>query len=102
MLAVFWIAIWIPDPGYYNKLLLGAVAAIPSLEEQSRSASSAPAIELSTMIELAVAHSFPVRRRTRRERFYLHFAVWPFYAIVLIVILGLAVFSICMYAQMKN
>ena len=35
LLSVFWIAIWIIDVFYYNKLLIGAVGAIVDLEKMS-------------------------------------------------------------------
>jgi hypothetical protein len=34
-LSLFWIAIWVLDFGYYNRLLMGAVAALLELEKLS-------------------------------------------------------------------
>src|SRR5262245_53550618 len=53
-LAVFWIAIWILDFSYYNRLLVGAVAAILVLEDQSTTADHIKTINVSTMITDAV------------------------------------------------
>ena len=36
-LIIFWVAIWIIDFRYYNRLLIGAVTAILELEELSKS-----------------------------------------------------------------
>lgn len=53
-LAVLWLAIWILDFQYYNRLLLGAVDALKQLETASK-ASDVPELQLSTIIEEAVA-----------------------------------------------
>ena len=51
-LIVFWIAIWILDFKYYNRLLHGAVDAILKLEALSKSGEThVKEIELSTCIE---------------------------------------------------
>jgi len=61
-LALFWIAIWIVDFGYYNKLLIGAVAALLELEHKSRTSDIALEINLSTRVEESVRTTlfFPV------------------------------------------
>jgi hypothetical protein len=50
-LAVFWIAIWIIDFRYYNRLLIGAVVALKELEAESRKDKPSLAINISTTIE---------------------------------------------------
>ena len=41
LLSLFWVAVWVLDFGYYNRLLLGAVDALIELEKQSVGARSA-------------------------------------------------------------
>src|ERR1700676_1563476 len=48
-LAIFWIAIWIMDFSYYNRLLVGAVAALLELEKQSATSKTISQIRLSTL-----------------------------------------------------
>src|ERR1019366_2632481 len=52
---VFWIAIWIIYFCYYNRLLIGAVAAILDIEALSKEAIYIRQIDISTKIERAVA-----------------------------------------------
>lgn len=51
LLLVFWIAVWILDVGYYNRLLLGAVEAILEIEKVSQEGKPINEIILSTRIE---------------------------------------------------
>ncbi len=53
-LCLFWIAIWILDFRYYNRLLLGAVDALLELEKASKVNDYISEIQLSTLIEDAV------------------------------------------------
>jgi hypothetical protein len=54
----FWIAIWFLDFCYYNRLLLGAVAALEEVEAVSRQgARRVSELSLSTRIEEAVVHA---------------------------------------------
>jgi hypothetical protein len=46
-LAAFWVAIWILDFSYYNKLLIGAVAALIELEKISATQKRISQIKLS-------------------------------------------------------
>src|SRR5689334_19710460 len=50
-LCVMWVAVWILDFTYYNKLLIGAVVALTILEDESKRATRIHAIQLSTIIE---------------------------------------------------
>lgn len=53
-LSVFWIAVWVLDFKYYNRLLHGAVDAILEIEELSKSQSHIIGLSLSRKIEDAV------------------------------------------------
>jgi len=54
ILALFWIAIWFLDFRYYNRLLLGAVAAIFQVEKKSKTHTHMQELELSHIVEQAV------------------------------------------------
>jgi len=83
-LAMFWIAIACLDLLYYNRLLLGAVNAITSLERQLKAAAFS-GIDLSTHIEAEFDsfHPRPVRM----------IGVTSFYVIVFFAIAGGAAYS---------
>jgi hypothetical protein len=51
LLFVFWIAVWVLDMGYYNRLLQGAVDALLIIEKESKASEYVDRIELSTKIE---------------------------------------------------
>lgn len=51
LLSMFWVAIWVLDLGYYNRLLQGAVDALLTIESQSKGSKSVDRIELSTKID---------------------------------------------------
>ena len=53
-LAVVWIAVWILDFAYYNRLLRGAVDALIRVEQASQAGRYLSHIELSTVVELTV------------------------------------------------
>jgi hypothetical protein len=90
-MACFWIAICFLDFLYYNRLLIGAVRAIISLERKTDGL-----IEMSTSIESAFK-----KRNTNRDSNEL-WGVKAFYLIVLLVISGGAVFSGKMYCDSKG
>jgi hypothetical protein len=54
-LSVFWLAIWMLDFLYYNRLLLGAVDALEKIEDESTRRNRIFEINLSTRIEAVVA-----------------------------------------------
>jgi hypothetical protein len=54
LLSVFWVAIWVLDMRYYNRLLAGAVVALRTIEKGSKDSKSIDQIELSTKIEESV------------------------------------------------
>jgi hypothetical protein len=90
-LSVFWIAIWIVDITYYNRLLIGAVVALRHIEAESRHQRPSLAINISTTIEEAVAHTLP-DTRSFRQRFYSRRGITFFYSLVLITLLSGAAF----------
>ena len=53
-LAMFWLAVWVLDFCYYNRLLIGTVGAILELERESHTATHSKKIDVSTKIEYAV------------------------------------------------
>jgi hypothetical protein len=80
-LAVFWVAIWMLDFTYYNRLLVGAVTALTAIERESANASRVNRIWLSIEIEKAV--------RTRaREPWRTAMGRWFFYGLVFLVLLA--------------
>jgi hypothetical protein len=81
LLMAFWAAIWVIDRCYYNRLLTGAVEALHDIEQESTKANPSLAIDLSTKIELHVAHPF-LDKRPLWERFHSKIGVWLFYLIV--------------------
>jgi hypothetical protein len=92
-LTSFWIAIWILDFTYYNKLLIGAVAALIGLEEMSKTKTTAPSINLSTLVEQSVASSVHFNL-SFQQKFKLVWGRWAFYVIVLIALLAGAYFAL--------
>jgi hypothetical protein len=51
LLILFWVAVWILDMRYYNRLLHGAVKALLEIEELSRQNKPLAGLALSTQIE---------------------------------------------------
>lgn len=97
-LCLFWIAIWVIDFCYYNRLLLGAVAAILELEKASMTSARIHHINISSKIEGAVAGddlalSTMSCKRVRRLRF----GRWAFYSIVFVALLMGLGFSLYEY-----
>jgi hypothetical protein len=93
-LCMFWIAIWVLDLCYYNRLLIGSVVALMELEEASKSRSTISEIEMSTRIEEAVWNKLP-RRLPAHQRLYLLRGVWAFYSIVFCALMLGFAYSIC-------
>lgn len=87
-LCIFWIAIWMLDVFYYNRLLLGAVDAIITLEEMSKTVTHIREIDISTKIERAVAGESPIVGADNVERYRrLAFGRRAFYIIVFVALL---------------
>lgn len=81
-LTVFWVAIWVLDFWYYNRLLIGAVVAIIELESESGDGPEFSHINLSTRVEEAVEGTLPPATKTCRQWFNLEFGRWTFYILV--------------------
>ncbi len=93
-LALFWIAIWILDFTYYNKLLVGAVSALIELENRSKASTLTSEITLSTRVEESVRGSLRFAAPlTTKEKYRIKFGRWAFYVVVLIVLVGGACLS---------
>jgi hypothetical protein len=83
LLCLLWIAIWIIDFCYYNRLLVGAVTALLEIEGLSKTMSRVRHINISTTIEQAVRGRLP-----RQEgKVALSFGRWAFYVIVFFALL---------------
>jgi hypothetical protein len=90
LLSLFWLAIWILDFRYYNRLLIGAVDALIEIERASKNGMRVGELVLSTRIEAIVAErTDPVAGRLGREQ-----ARWFFYTIVFLTLLGGLTYSI--------
>lgn len=96
-LGAFWVAIWILDFRYYNRLLLGAVLAIVNLEKQSKKSTRIKEINLSREIERAVRDDLTKEEREIAGK--LSAGRWQFYIIVFSALfLG---FIFCLY-EIRN
>ena len=95
LLSVFWIAIWIIDFCYYNRLLIGAVAAILDIETLSKDAMYIRQIDISTKIEHAVAREGKRLPSDWYRFFNLHLGTWAFYVLVFGALIGGIWFSVC-------
>lgn len=63
LLLFFWIAIWLLDRLYYDKLLTGAVSALLKIERESEQGGMPKQIDLSTIIEKSfVGDPLEIRR----------------------------------------
>jgi len=89
-LCVFWVAIWILDFTYYNRLLLGAVKALIEIEKESEASNRTSRINVSTYIEQAVA----LRKPATREALNLSKGRWTFYSLVFILLVSLMIASV--------
>jgi hypothetical protein len=112
-LCVFWLAIWILDFTYYNRLLLGAVKALVMIERESKSSNRTSSIYISTCIEQAVALRDPKDQAASLadaadraavladpalpEGFELSKGRWTFYSLVFALLVSLMVASIIQY-----
>jgi hypothetical protein len=83
LLCLLWIAIWIIDFCYYNRLLAGAATALIALEDVSKTKRTIRYIDLSTTIERAVAGEFVSKGwRARLGNWRLGIGRWAFYCII--------------------
>jgi len=85
LLCLIWVAIWVLDFRYYNRLLIGAVNALLDLEAKSKDSAQAVGLTLSTEIENAVKKRAPRAGSSGR---------WLFYSLVMIALLAGLGFSL--------
>ena len=90
ILLAFWIAIWVIDFCYYNRLLKGAVAALLEVEKQSNAKLYHRPIDMSTKIEAAVEG----RLKREPKAWQLGLGRWAFYVLVAFTLLGGFAFSL--------
>ncbi len=90
LLSLFWLAIWILDFCYYNRLLIGAVDALIDIERATAEGRPITELNLSTRIERVVSERRkPENGKLGRER-----ARWLFYSIVFVALFGAFLYSI--------
>jgi hypothetical protein len=89
-LVFFWIAVWVLDFCYYNRLLSGAVAALLQLESLSKESLYVRHINMSTKIEDSVAADLPKNPMSS----HLNLGRWLFYVIVMLVLVVALVVSL--------
>jgi hypothetical protein len=70
LLAVLWVAIWVLDRAYYDKLLTGAVDALCALEQAGDPCGPPERIDISTRIEKRVNGPASEWFSDGRDRFY--------------------------------
>lgn len=80
ILTAFWVAIWILDFLYYNRLLIGAVDSLLTLEKQIEDRQPID-IKMSHKIEAAVRGGIPPALGTTK-------GPWFFYSIVFVVLVA--------------
>ena len=85
LLAFFWLAIWILDFAYYNRLLLGAVNELIKIEKASSNGGGLQKINLSTGIQEALKKQGESSKPFSSLRSST--GCWLFYAIVFSVLL---------------
>lgn len=90
MLVIVWVAIWLLDSRYYDRLLIGSVRAILEIEEASKTQTKIREINISHRIEETVAGNFT---GIQKEPFWRSGRLW-FYVLVLIALLGGSYFSL--------
>lgn len=92
--SLFWVAIWCVDFLYYNRLLLGAVAALVKIENDTQLGRVPTEINMSTLIEAEFARSLTFADFMRFR------GVLAFYGIVLFALTSGA--SLSLYNYLKS
>jgi hypothetical protein len=97
LLMLFWLAIWIIDFKYYNRLLIGSVQAIKGLEKLSETQTHTNKINISEIVEKAVSgelkRDLNVHKKDSSGR-------WCFYILVFIgLVLGFIISAIAAYTH---
>ena len=96
-LLLLWIAIWILDFTYYNRLLLGAIDALLKIEQLSKTNNTINLLDMSHKIEAAVHGDTPTHKRKG--------LVWGPILFYSLVVMGLSIgliFSVIKYLHLKN
>lgn len=87
LLSIFWIAVWVLDLGYYNRLLAGAVKALLDIEKGSCNSARVSKINLSTTISQYLTGNQEQTANTEQSEISLRLGhnnyTLAFYAIVL-------------------
>lgn len=91
VLALLWLAIWVFDFTYYNRLLLGAVRSLLAIEEASKSGTRLAALSLSIDIEAAVRRGDSVLTLEYWARAK---GRWVFYTVVFAVLVSGVIVSV--------
>lgn len=91
ILCAFWVAIWVLDFFYYNRLLLGAAKSLLEIEEISKTSESINEINLSTNIRKAVLGKSLWKMGTGVESR----GRWLFYGIVFLTLIVCFYYAIC-------
>ena len=99
LLLVFWIAIWILDFLYYNRLLQGAVFAITEVEKKSKTSLYINELNMSQRIEQAARRELPKSNLTRWQRLKGALGRGLFYVIVTVALFGVSYFSTIQYCR---
>jgi hypothetical protein len=82
LLILFWVAVWILDMRYYNRLLHGAVKALLEIEELSRENKPISGLTLSTRIEETAEHGISLTIRGTQCFGGGRLPIWWFYGSV--------------------
>lgn len=98
LLIVLWIAIWVMDMLYYNRLLMGAVTAILDLEAISGDNLRTRKIDLSTKIEQAVVGKLAKRDGASNPLYVMRGPI-TFYVLILLALSAGFVLSTVEYLE---
>lgn len=92
-LSVLWVAIWILDFGYYNKLLQGAVEEVLRIENLSTQSAMLDKIYLSSQITKAEQSGKYEYLKTRAGCVKYFSPRWGFYILVFVGLIGITILS---------
>jgi hypothetical protein len=89
MLSMFWVAVWLIDFQYYNRLLQGSVASLVKIEEMSKYSIRVKHIDLASTIENRVVGLLPNNPKSLRASL----GRWAFYMLVSVALASGSAFS---------
>jgi hypothetical protein len=95
LLILFWVAVWVLDMRYYNRLLHGAVMALLEIEGLSRNSQPLTGLALSTRIEQIVEKGIPATMNGGPGFGRTRLPIWWFYGSVSLGLLTGLGLSIC-------